>query len=179
MSDDYDDPELPYPDTKVAGMLCVGGPCSYQVKANCGVTDAWILANVVPNIAHVYGNSLAKVLGKALLWCIFSERSEWVPHDICVHVTTAYNAINNNLPNGENPIAKKTLIITGADAVVHIMEVEDEPANQQGNIQQGQGGQLQGEAGEALETLSNQQLLQTLLAQVGILQRQIITLNQQ
>jgi hypothetical protein len=21
--------QLPYPDTKVAGMLCVGGPCSY------------------------------------------------------------------------------------------------------------------------------------------------------
>jgi Transcriptional activator of glycolytic enzymes len=180
VSDDYDDMELPYPDTKVAGMLCVGGPCSYRVKANCGVTDAWILANVVPNIARVYGNSLAKVLGKALLWCIFSERSEWVPHNIRVRVTTAYNAINNTLPNGENPIVKRTLIITGADAVVHITEVLDEPANQQGNIQQGEGGQQQRqEAGGTLETLSNRQLLQTLLGQVGILQRQITTLNQQ
>lgn len=117
--------------------------------------------------------------GKALLWCIFSERSEWVPHNIRVHVTTAYNAINNTLPNGENPIVKRTLIITGADAVVHITEVLDEPANQQGNIQQGEGGQQQGQAGGTLETLSNRQLLQTLLGQVGILQRQITTLNQQ
>ena len=167
VSDTYDDMELPYPDTKAAGMLCVGGPCSYQVKTNSGITTDWILSNVVPNIANVYGRGVAKVLGKALLWCIFSEHREWVPTILLNHVTTAYTALNTRLPIGENPISKTILIITGEDAVVHITEcgAEDENEGEIGNV----GGNLQ--------ALSNRQLLQTLLAQVGILQRQITMSN--
>lgn len=179
VSDTYDDMELPYPDTKAAGMLCVGGPCSYRVKPDLGVTDAWILTHVVPNITQVYGDALAKVLGRALLWCIFSENSSWVPQQIRDRVTTAYAAVVNTLADGENPVEKKLLIITGADAVVYITEAEDIPMpQQQGHHQAGQG-QGQAQADGNLQAMSTRQMLQVLLAQIGVLQRQLNTMNQQ
>ena len=79
-SDVYEEGEIPYPDAKVAVMLCPGGPCSYRIKANSPVTDDWILDNVVPNInrATVYGSQLKKLLGRALLWLCYSAKSHWV-----------------------------------------------------------------------------------------------------
>jgi hypothetical protein len=141
------------------------------VKLNSGATTDWILANVAPNISDVYGRGLAIVLGKALLWCIFSEQREWVPRELVDHVTTQYQALPTALPIGENPISKSTLIITGEDAVVHITEALAD----QTDLADGR----QDQAGGGLETLSSRQLLQTLLAQVGIMQRQIGQLNQQ
>ena len=82
VSNTYNDMELPYPDTKAAGMLCVGGPYLYKVKDNGVVATYWLVSYVVPRIAGCYGRGLAKLLGKALLWCIFSEHSEWVPQTI-------------------------------------------------------------------------------------------------
>ena len=46
--DVYDDVELPYPDTKVAAILCPGGACKYVVKENSAVTSDFILQHVVP-----------------------------------------------------------------------------------------------------------------------------------
>ncbi len=99
VSDTYDDMELPYPDTKAAGMLCVGGPCSYRVKPNSRVTEEWIIGNVVPFTAEVYGYALAKILGKALLWCVFSEHKAWVPQQIRNSVTQAHNLLEPNFPD--------------------------------------------------------------------------------
>ena len=74
-SDVYDDNQLPYVDAKVAGMLCPGGACSYSIRESSPVTEDWILENVVPNIAaSSYGRTLAKLLGKALLWTIFFKQ---------------------------------------------------------------------------------------------------------
>ena len=42
VGDRYDDVELPWPDLKVAQMLCIGGPCKYVVKSESGVNDAFI-----------------------------------------------------------------------------------------------------------------------------------------
>lgn len=39
VSDDYDDIELPYIDAKVAGLLCISGPCKYKVR----MTDSIII----------------------------------------------------------------------------------------------------------------------------------------
>jgi hypothetical protein len=47
VSDVYDDIELPFPDAKVAGKLCVGGPCKYAIKDGSGVTDDFLLQHVV------------------------------------------------------------------------------------------------------------------------------------
>jgi len=51
VSDVYEEGEIPYPDAKVAAMLCPGGACSYRIKENSPVTDDWILEYVAPNIS--------------------------------------------------------------------------------------------------------------------------------
>ena len=48
MSDRYDDVELPFVDRKVAGRLCMGGPCMYALKAGSVISDAFLFENVVP-----------------------------------------------------------------------------------------------------------------------------------
>jgi hypothetical protein len=47
VSDVYDDINLPWPDAKVSGRLCIGGPCKYVVKADSGITDNFLLERVV------------------------------------------------------------------------------------------------------------------------------------
>jgi hypothetical protein len=72
VSDVYDDIELPFPDAKVAGKLCVGGPCKYAIKDGSGVTDDFLLQHVVPNICTRFPAEVAKVLAKPLLWIVCS-----------------------------------------------------------------------------------------------------------
>ena len=72
VSDVYDDIELPYVDAKVAGCLCMGGPCKYVLKNNSGVTNNFILEYVTPNIALRLGDEVAVRLGTALLYYIFT-----------------------------------------------------------------------------------------------------------
>jgi hypothetical protein len=74
-SDVYDDIELPFPDAKVAGKLCIGGPCKYVLKDGSSVTDAFLLQHVVPNIRKRFAADVALVLAKPLLWMIFSDGS--------------------------------------------------------------------------------------------------------
>ena len=55
----YDDVELPFPDTKVAGRLGVGGPCKYGGKEGSGVTDNFLLENVVRCTRTRYSDDVA------------------------------------------------------------------------------------------------------------------------
>ena len=52
VSDIYDDVELPYPDAKVAAILCGGGPCYYTTDAmfDTAMVDQFVLSHVVPNV---------------------------------------------------------------------------------------------------------------------------------
>ena len=176
-SDAYDDPELPYPDAKVAALLCVGGPCSYRIKEGSAVTDNWILEYVVPRIAASYGQTLAKVLGKALLWAIFSEKSGWVAGTIVNRVKGAYNNLAGEGAGEENPIEKRLLVVTGDDATLYISEVvsSNTQQNQQQQQQQQEAGQPQQQQQIAghLEGQTNRQLLHTLLSQIGQLQTSV------
>ena len=105
ISDVYDDVELPYPDAKVANRLCIGGPCYYVMdgeleqtgsgtgdssnnnnnSTTCMLTmmTSFILGAVVPNIRKRMSESCTLVLGKALLWYLFSpecmEACEYIP----------------------------------------------------------------------------------------------------
>jgi hypothetical protein len=52
MSDVYDDVELPYPDAKVAAVLCGGGPCIYVTNpaVDAAMMNSFILSQIVPNV---------------------------------------------------------------------------------------------------------------------------------
>ena len=126
------------------------------------------MEHVAPQINALFGETLGKLLGKALLWTIFSEKSAWVPSVISQHVKSAYN----NLPSlGEaqenNPIEKKLLVVTGDDATLYINEVDVVNQGEQFSAQLQQNNQ---QASGHLEGHSNRQLLHTLLNQVNQLQ---------
>jgi len=55
ISDRYVDIYLPYPDAKVAAILCTGGPLKYVFHPNSGLTNAWLRTNVVP---HIISNNI-------------------------------------------------------------------------------------------------------------------------
>ena len=66
------DTEPPCVDAKVAGCLCVGGPCECVLKNNSGVTGNFILEFVTPKIASGLGDEVAVRFGTALLYHIFT-----------------------------------------------------------------------------------------------------------
>jgi hypothetical protein len=79
--------------------------------------------HVAPNIAQVYGEEVAAILGNALLWAIFDdESSARVPPQICTRVMAAYNSLDAQhwLQNGENPIKKIQLVTSGNEGEVHL-----------------------------------------------------------
>jgi hypothetical protein len=111
-SDTYPDVILPWPDVKVASKLCIGGPCKYVLKEGSGLSNNWLVMHVAPNIAQVYGEEVAAILGKALLWAIFDdESSARVPPQICTRVMAAYNSLDaqHRLQNGKNPARQFTM----------------------------------------------------------------------
>ena len=104
ISNVYNNVELPYPDAEVANQLCIGGPCYYLMdgdweQTECGIGESsnnnnsmtcmlammtsFILGSVVPNIKKRMSEPCALVLGKALLWYLFSpecmEACEFIP----------------------------------------------------------------------------------------------------
>jgi hypothetical protein len=104
VSDVYDDVELPFPDAKVAGKLCVGGPCKYVITDGSGVTDDFLLQHVVPNICTRFPAEVAKVLAKPLLWLVCFNINH-LPPAMKERIQTAYNNIRV-LPAERNPVKK-------------------------------------------------------------------------
>ena len=79
----------------MASLLCIGGPCSYSVREGSGISDDWILENVVPQIASHFPRAVALVLGRALLWLVFDDYhiqdgESYLPNDMIDRVWLAY-----------------------------------------------------------------------------------------
>lgn len=126
MSDVYDDIELPYPDAKVAGLLCIGGPCKYVIKDGSGITSEFLIQYVVPRIAQKFPHDVSVVLGTALLWRIFSQDGEAaIPQVIRQWVIVAYQIIKL-LDDGINPISKIPLVITGDEGEVYMDPIAED-----------------------------------------------------
>ena len=110
----YVDIEQQFIDAKVGGSLCVGGPVKYKLVPHSGITDDWLLHNVVPHIANHFTNSnLPLVLALPLLWaCMEGESGAMyqgehvVPDSLREKIRTAYLQVVNDLPAGVNPVKK-------------------------------------------------------------------------
>ncbi len=193
VSDVYEDTELPYPDAKVAEKLCIGGPCFYlfpEELTNTTVEDGtsmiammktFILSNVVPNVRKRLPDSAALVLGKALLWLIYSPydaTNNVVPHDFKNQIRMEWNevvsatvvGIECDAP-GYNPIRRVPVVVTGDQGCVHIDVVPslDEAGGvEEGGVPFGIGGGAGGHATAATSGGLAAQLLaaQSLLSQI-------------
>ena len=128
VGDRYVDINLPYPDAKVAAVLCTGGPCKYALKNGSGVSNMWLVANVVPYMVASprIKDGAALVLAKPILWACFEQDMQYkMPHGTRARIRAAYELIRGpNLTAGENPVKKIPLLVTGIEAEVHIDEIE-------------------------------------------------------
>lgn len=125
----YADVELPWPDIQVASKLCVGGVCMYKLKDGCGLSNEWLVQHVTPAIRVRFGNRVAGILAKPLLWaCLDTECASMVPDHIRVRVLNALHAANeqSSLPAGENCVEKIRMIATEYDGQVSLDEVPEE-----------------------------------------------------
>jgi hypothetical protein len=122
VSDVNNDVDLPYPDAKVAGKLCIGGHYKYVVKDGSGVTYNFLPQHVVSSIPAWFSANVAKVLAKLLLWMLFSSERNYLPQAMRDCVQTENNNIHL-LPAHKNLVKKILLVVTGKKGNVYLDEV--------------------------------------------------------
>jgi hypothetical protein len=105
VSDVYNNVELPFPDAKLAGLLCPGGPICYATMPGPGVTRAFIDDCVVPKIKAKFGGDVAYVLGTAILWVLHSPYFKMMPAMLRDDIRIAYADVKPADFN-ENPMQK-------------------------------------------------------------------------
>lgn len=108
----YEDPTLPFVDAKACEALCQGGACTYVALPGC-ITQEFLCKYVVPGIEEKFEANVAIILGSAVMWAIFSSHVDIVPDVIRARVIRAYDALTNKLPNGENPIERRRVVVAG------------------------------------------------------------------
>jgi hypothetical protein len=85
-------------DGKVAGVLCVGQPVKYKLKAGSGVTRDWLLTHVVPGIRDYYdtdsNNRIADVLALPLRYaCLNPDLEHLMSKEVMERVEAAWSAL--------------------------------------------------------------------------------------
>ena len=126
MQSHYADTFLPWPDIDAASALCFGGICVYKLKEGCGLSDEWLIEHVAPSIRAKFGDQVAAVLAKPLLWaCLDDDCAEMVPEYIRARIITALDEVSeaNNLPDGENVVDKVYTIVREVEGEVVFTEV--------------------------------------------------------
>ena len=110
MSHRNDDVGLPFVDRKVAGILHMGGPCMYALKAGSGISDAFHFEHVVPRICSRLPNEVTRVLALLLLFTVFAQGSGegfpagYLPAEFCEQVKNAFNGLVVHLGDDQNPM---------------------------------------------------------------------------
>ena len=104
----YENTSLPFIDAKVCFSLCQGGACNYAAS-DC-IDQNFLCTKVAPHIRAKLGPNVAKLLGSAVMWAVFAK-PEMVPVFLRERILGAYNLLANKLPEGENPIQRRQLIL--------------------------------------------------------------------
>ena len=132
VSDVYDDVELPYPDAKVAEKLCGGGACFYlpNPRYDPVMMNTFVLSHVVPNVRRRLPESACLVLGRALMWLIFSPVvDEYIPAEMKEKVVSEWAHVRGDVDEGEveevNPIIQTAVTVTGDHGAVFIDTIGD------------------------------------------------------
>ena len=130
-------------------MTTVGGGDGARDSGLTPVLKTFILSNVVPNVRKMLSEDASLVLGKALLWLIYSiydAANEMVPVEFKDQIWLEWNEIVLATDPGiecnsplYNPIKKKVpVVITGDEGCVNINIIPSLDEN--GNVMEGMGG---------------------------------------
>ena len=110
------------------------------MREGSNLINEFILHYDTPNIRRQLGDEVAIVLGKALLYYVFTpDDAADVPKGIQEQVQNAYNQVRV-LPVGENPVNKIPLIIMGHEGKVYMDEIPDYERNNNNDGNGGNGG---------------------------------------
>jgi len=129
VSDVYDDVELPYPDAKVAEKLCNGGACFYVCRDGLdeAMMNEFILSQVVPSIRKRLPDSACLVLGKALLWLIYSSVAhDYIPIDMIERVKSEWDQLGRDGDFVGSPVDQRMVVVTGDHGEVCIDLIDTE-----------------------------------------------------
>ena len=100
-----------------------------MIRQGSGITDDWILQNVVPNIARKFPRQVAIVLGKAFLWAMYDDGFKRENHglikpSIFERVTAAFGRLEGKIfsvfINFETEILI-TLFLFVSKSLIHII----------------------------------------------------------
>lgn len=121
--DTYVDTKFPYPDAKVDATLCLDGPCKYCLRENSGISEQWILDNVVPSIYRSgMSKKFATILSLPYLWaCLESNFESYLPKKDLNRVKLAYENICQ-IDVDLNPVQKVGLLINQINGCLTIDE---------------------------------------------------------
>ena len=137
MVDTYIDHCIPYPDAKVASILCVGGAIKYMVREGSNISSDFILTHVCSNIKTVFPREVSLVLGTALLWAIYNDSiSQILPQHFVDGVKLSVSQVGGSLLPNQNPVRKIPIIVSGDGGVLVITALND---NESQPAPQGQG----------------------------------------
>jgi hypothetical protein len=116
------DPNLPYVDIRACYALYQGGACIFVQKPDC-LTNDFVCTYASPSIVTKYNRDIAVILGNAITWVTFSSHADMVPEIICNQIVQAYNLLPEKLPDGENLMERKTIIIPGDVNTFRLAEI--------------------------------------------------------
>jgi hypothetical protein len=127
-------------DAKLAGILAVGGPVRYKLKAESHVSNSFLQGIVTPKMHEHFGadqsNTIADVLVLPLLWaCHEPTLAHMISPAIRIRTQKGYNSIRGPILETYNPIIKVPLHISRVENQVFIQDaiaLGDQPAVSEG-----------------------------------------------
>jgi len=141
--DSYIDVFQPFPDAKVAGVLCgTRGPCMYKVKAEMNVPSAF-LELITPNSCAAFNPAIAKVLALPLLWASYErvtvcsgQSYSIIPEDLAARIQEKWISAGGDA--SVNPIEKIALEVKhNGDQLILVPLVPHVDANARGDVNEG------------------------------------------
>ena len=115
--DTYIDVDVPFPDAKVASVLCgPRGPCKYVAKDGILLNDEF-LCSIAPRCVEGFGRDVAVILARSLLWAAFEhdvrlndEVVAIIPSDLRKKILDAWS--NFGGVDNVNPMEKVGLMVS-------------------------------------------------------------------
>jgi hypothetical protein len=123
-------------DGKLSGILAVGGPLWYKLKADSHINNSLLQGNVTPKMHEHCGadqsNTIADELVLPLLWaCHEPILSHMIASSVRIRIQRVYNGIRGANPETYSPIMKVPLHISRVRNQVFIQDtiaLDDQPA---------------------------------------------------
>ena len=112
--DMYIDVDVPYPDAKVASVLCgPRGPCKYALRDGVSLTDDFF-CSIAPRCVEAFGREVGIILARSLLWAAYKKEVRTnnqmvvsiIPSDLGARIKAAYGG------GDVNPIEKVGLVVS-------------------------------------------------------------------